>query len=43
MMKPGSYLINASRDKMIDQQSPVDALKDRIIARNALDVYEYEP
>jgi len=43
MMKPGSYLINASRGKMIDEQALVDALKDGIITGAALDVYEYEP
>jgi glyoxylate reductase len=43
MMKPGSYLINASRGKMIDELALVDALKDGIIAGAALDVYEYEP
>jgi lactate dehydrogenase-like 2-hydroxyacid dehydrogenase len=43
MMKPGSYLINASRGKMIDEQALVDALKDGKIAGAALDVYEFEP
>lgn len=43
IMKPGSYLINASRGKMIDEQALVDALKKGIIVGAALDVYENEP
>ncbi|KQC09636.1 MAG: hypothetical protein APR54_12585 [Candidatus Cloacimonas sp. SDB] len=43
MMKSSSYLINASRGKMIDEQALVDALKGGTIAGAALDVYEYEP
>jgi lactate dehydrogenase-like 2-hydroxyacid dehydrogenase len=43
MMKPTAYLINASRGKMVDEQSLVDALKAGTIAGAALDVYEFEP
>ena len=43
MMKPTSYLVNASRGKMVDEQALADALKTRSIAGAALDVYEFEP
>lgn len=43
IMKPSSYLINASRGKMVDEKALVDALRKKIIAGAALDVYEFEP
>lgn len=43
MMKPGAYLVNASRGKMIDEAALVDALRNGTIKGAALDVYEFEP
>ncbi len=42
-MKPGAYLINASRGPVVDEQALVQALKEGWIAGAALDVYEDEP
>lgn len=42
-MKPGSYLINASRGSVVNIPSLVDAMKAGRIAGAALDVYPNEP
>lgn len=42
-MKVGSYLINTSRGKVVDQPSLVDALSSGKLAGVALDVFEHEP
>jgi len=42
-MKKSAYLINASRGPVVDQQALIEALKDKIIAGAALDVFETEP
>jgi len=42
-MKRSAYLINASRGPVVDQQALIKALKDKIIAGAALDVFETEP
>ena len=42
-MKKSAYLINASRGHIVDQQALIKALKDKIIAGAALDVFETEP
>ncbi|MBF7021400.1 2-hydroxyacid dehydrogenase family protein [Staphylococcus kloosii] len=43
MMKPTSYLINASRGPIVNEQALVDALKSQEIEGAALDVFEFEP
>jgi D-3-phosphoglycerate dehydrogenase len=43
LIKPGSYLINASRGEVVDNRQLLDALKSRRLAGAALDVYENEP
>lgn len=43
MMKPSAYLINTSRGPVIDEKALVEALKNRVIAGAALDVFEEEP
>lgn len=43
MMKKTAYLINTSRGPIIDEKALVRALKNKIIAGAALDVYENEP
>jgi len=43
MMKPTAYLIHAARGKVVDDQALVSALRNKIIAGAALDVFENEP
>src|SRR5437763_1413110 len=43
MMKPTAYLINSSRGPVVDEKALAKALKERIIAGAALDVFEKEP
>jgi glyoxylate reductase len=43
LMKPTAYLINMSRGKIIDQKALWEALKKKLIAGAALDVFEIEP
>jgi D-3-phosphoglycerate dehydrogenase len=43
MMKPGAYLINASRGPVIDEPALIEALRKQQIAGAALDVFEEEP
>ena len=41
-MKPGAFLINTSRGKLIDTKASIDALKEGHLGGLALDVYEEE-
>jgi len=43
MMKPGAYLVNASRGSVIDEPALIDALQHKRIAGAGLDVFEEEP
>jgi glyoxylate reductase len=43
LMKPTSYLVNSSRGPVVDERALAQALKDRVIAGAALDVFEKEP
>lgn len=43
LMKPGAYLINASRGDVVDEAALVDAIKARKIAGAGLDVFVGEP
>lgn len=43
IMKPTSYLINASRGHIVHEQALVQALQDKEIEGAALDVFEFEP
>lgn len=43
LMKPTAYLINPARGPVVDEKALVEALKNRVIAGAALDVYEEEP
>ena len=42
-MKPSAYLVNSSRGPVVDEQALARALKERVIAGAALDVFEQEP
>ena len=42
-MKPTACLINTSRGPVIKEADLVEALKDKVIAGAAIDVYEFEP
>lgn len=43
LMKSTAYLVNTSRGKVVDENALVDALRKRVIAGAALDVFENEP
>ncbi|ELJ9315696.1 hydroxyacid dehydrogenase, partial [Staphylococcus pseudintermedius] len=43
MMKPTSYLINASRGPIVHEAALLEALQNKTIEGAALDVYEFEP
>ena len=43
MMKSSAYLINTARGPIVNEKELIDALKNRVIAGAALDVYENEP
>ncbi len=43
MMRPTAYLLNTSRGPVVDEAALAKALKNRVIAGAALDVFEREP
>ena len=43
LMKPTAYLVNSSRGPVVDEKALARALKDKVIAGAALDVFEKEP
>ncbi len=43
LMKPTAYLVNSSRGPVVDEEALAQALKAKIIAGAALDVFEEEP
>src|SRR5882757_9394577 len=43
LMKPTAYLVNSSRGPVVDEKALAQALKDKVIAGAALDVFEKEP
>ena len=42
-MKPSTYIINAARGNIVDENDLNDALNENLIAGAALDVYSKEP
>lgn len=42
MMKPSAILVNTSRGKVVDEGALVDALKNKVIAGAAMDVFEHD-
>jgi phosphoglycerate dehydrogenase-like enzyme len=43
LMKPTAYLINTSRGPIVDEHALIKALREKIIAAAALDVFDEEP
>ncbi|NLX14764.1 MAG: C-terminal binding protein [Phycisphaerales bacterium] len=43
LMKPTAYLVNTSRGPVVDQDALAEALRDKVIAGAAVDVYDIEP
>jgi glyoxylate reductase len=43
LMKPTAYLVNSSRGPVVDEKALAKALKEKVIAAAALDVFEKEP
>jgi phosphoglycerate dehydrogenase-like enzyme len=43
LMKRTAYLVNTSRGSVVDEAALIEALKEKVIAGAALDVYEREP
>src|SRR5438045_1225980 len=43
LMKPTAYLVNSSRGPAVDESAHAEALKDKVIAGAALDVFAQEP
>src|ERR1043166_1508133 len=43
LMKPTAYLVNSSRGPVVDEKALARALKEKVIAGAALDVFEKEP
>ncbi|KKU66686.1 MAG: D-isomer specific 2-hydroxyacid dehydrogenase, NAD-binding protein [Parcubacteria group bacterium GW2011_GWA2_47_16] len=43
LMKPTSFLVNTSRGPVVDEKALEKALREKVIAAAALDVFEFEP
>src|SRR5438477_5212759 len=43
LMKPTAYLVNSSRGPVVDEKALAKAIKEKVIAGAALDVFEKEP